>query len=397
MEARPDRKHNILYVDDEANNLVVFRNVFFRYYHVFTATSGEEALALMDQKPMHVVITDQKMPGLSGVEFLEKSMEKHPEVVRMVLTAYSDIDIIMRAINRCGIYQYVLKPWDNRQLKITIDNAIQKYELTHENRTLIKSLKETNKSLEEKVRERTATLAQQNEQLSELVAVRDKLFSILSHDLKMPTAALNVLLDILIHFNEQMDHENLLEYCRKSKRYIQHVIDLMDNLLQWSSAQTGSLSIQTKPIHASELFSELEGIFSFIAHQKGQSLKFPKDDPNAVLHCDKNLTLLILRNLLSNAIKFTRQSGSIELVIEPNGERCKIKIIDTGVGIAPEVIQKLNAGSFTESKPGTNEEKGIGLGLKLCHEFALLQSGQLNLESTYTGGIMATLILPMAK
>lgn len=392
----PERKHNILYIDDEANNLLVFKNVFFRHYNVFTAQSGQEGLNILDREDIHVVITDQKMPGMTGVEFLEKAIEQHPNVVRMVLTAYSDIDLIMRAINRCGIYQYILKPWDNRQLKITIDNAIQKYELSSENKSLIRSLEEANKALEAKVAARTAELASQNEELTQLNAVKDKLFSILSHDLKMPTAALNVLLDLLIHFNEQMDAQKLLEFSQKSKRYVQHVIDLMDNLLSWSMSQTGTLKINNQKVEISEILKELEGIFSFIASQKNQIIEFSSPKDAIVLNCDKDITLLILRNLISNAIKFTNDAGKILVTVEPNGAHYTLKVVDEGVGISQDIIDDISMGIFPESSIGTKEEKGVGLGLKLCQEFAQLQAGDLNISSKPGKGTTVSLSLPKA-
>ena len=92
-----NKRYNILYVDDEENNLVVFKNAFFRDYNVHTALSAEEGLTILDQYLIHLIVTDQKMPGMTGVEFLEVVVKSHPETIRLILTAYSDFDFIMRA------------------------------------------------------------------------------------------------------------------------------------------------------------------------------------------------------------------------------------------------------------------------------------------------------------
>ena len=153
-----DKRYHILYVDDEVNNLVVFKNAFFRDYEVHTALSAAEGLKIVDQYMIHLIVTDQKMPGMTGVEFLEKVVETHPETMRLILTAYSDIDFIMRAINKCGIYRYILKPWDTRELKIIIDKALQNYQLVQDKKHLLENLEKANRELEDKVQARTNEL-----------------------------------------------------------------------------------------------------------------------------------------------------------------------------------------------------------------------------------------------
>ncbi len=387
-------KYRILYVDDERNNLVVFRNAFFRYYEVFTAISGHEGLKILEKEEIHLIITDQKMPGMTGVELLEKVVETHPDMMRMVLTAHSDIDFIMRAINRCGIYQYILKPWDNRQLKITIDNALAKYQLTEDKKALIQSLEQANISLENKVQERTAELIIKNQELIELNQVKDKLFSILSHDLKMPMASLNVLLDLLINFKDQMDSDKLIDFSMKAKKYVHNVVGLMDNLLAWSLSQTGAFTVKMEPIAIDKIMQELKDVFQYISDQKKIDFQIESPDSSLALTGDENLTKLILRNLVSNAIKFTHEGGKIHLAYQPNGDDGYLVVSDSGVGMDEAVIDLLNNGSFPETSIGTRDEKGVGLGLKLCKEFAELQHGSLMVESRLGKGTKITLALP---
>lgn len=124
-------------MDDEINNLISFKAAFRNFYNIFTAQSGKEALEIMKTNKIVIVISDQKMPGMSGVELLEIILKLYPDTVRMVLTAYSDVNTIIDAINKGNIYRYVSKPWIEDELKLIIDHAIESYNLKEENKKLI--------------------------------------------------------------------------------------------------------------------------------------------------------------------------------------------------------------------------------------------------------------------
>ncbi len=131
-----DSKPSILYVDDERHNLVAFKASFRRHYQVHTAQDGEEALRLLEENEVELIISDQRMPGMTGVELFEQIQERYPEPIRMVLTAFSDVADIIGAINKGKVYYYVTKPWKYEDLKVLIDNALEAYQLKNENRSL---------------------------------------------------------------------------------------------------------------------------------------------------------------------------------------------------------------------------------------------------------------------
>ncbi|TAH27335.1 MAG: response regulator [Cytophagales bacterium] len=130
-------KNNILFVDDEINNLISFKAAFRQKYNVFTAQGGNEALDIMKSNKILIIICDQKMPVMTGVELLEQVLNLYPDTIRMVLTAYSDINTIIEAINKGKIYRYISKPWNEEELILIIDHAIESYFLKEENRKLI--------------------------------------------------------------------------------------------------------------------------------------------------------------------------------------------------------------------------------------------------------------------
>ncbi len=117
-------KPSILYVDDERDNLTTFKSVFRRDYDVSLAISGEEGIEILKAKRIDLIITDQRMPQMTGVEFLKNTLPHYPDLVRMILTGFSDMKDIIDAINSGKVYAYITKPWHKDELKITIDNAL---------------------------------------------------------------------------------------------------------------------------------------------------------------------------------------------------------------------------------------------------------------------------------
>jgi len=174
MESNSNKDFNILYVDDEENNLTSFRAALRRHYTIFTALSGEEGMEIVRQNDIHVIVTDQRMPGMTGVQFLQR-LPDEPDSIRMILTGFSDIEAIIEAINTGRVYRYITKPWDKDELKITIDNALEAVHLRRHNKQLIKELQDHNDQLEEKVAQRTLEIEKKSLQLQSEIAKSDKL------------------------------------------------------------------------------------------------------------------------------------------------------------------------------------------------------------------------------
>jgi class 3 adenylate cyclase len=161
-------KPNVLYIDDEQDNLLVFKAAFRRHYKVFTALSGEEGIEIIRTNDICLVITDQRMPGMTGVQFL-KNLPDELETIRMILTGYSDMEAIIEAINTGKVYRYITKPWDKEELKITIDNALEAFRLRRTNKKLLFELKEANEELEQKVEARTREVNMQKVEIENLL------------------------------------------------------------------------------------------------------------------------------------------------------------------------------------------------------------------------------------
>jgi response regulator RpfG family c-di-GMP phosphodiesterase len=147
-------KISILYVDDEENNLISFKATFRLKYKVFTAIGGEEALDILENNVIHVIVTDQRMPNMTGVELLEKILEKHTTPVRILLTGYSDMSAIIDAVNKGKIFHYLTKPWNEEELSQTIDRAYEIYRERERIKALNQKLSLSNEQLEFLIRQK---------------------------------------------------------------------------------------------------------------------------------------------------------------------------------------------------------------------------------------------------
>ncbi|MBN8669845.1 MAG: response regulator [Chitinophagales bacterium] len=143
-----ENKINILYVDDEQNNLVSFKATFRIKYNVHTAISGEEAIKILRANPIDIIITDQRMPNMTGVEFLESILEEYPDPMRVLLTGYADLNAVIDAVNKGKIFHYLTKPWNEEELDMTIKRAFEVYTLRKDEKELTEKLGVTNAQLE---------------------------------------------------------------------------------------------------------------------------------------------------------------------------------------------------------------------------------------------------------
>lgn len=231
-------------------------------------------------------------------------------------------------------------------------------------------IKRVNRKLEEKNHE----VNKQTQQLTNLNLTKDKLFSIISHDLRSPVASLKGLVDI---FNTQnLSQEDFIKVTHKLKRNLDSVYDDLDNLLQWSKSQMNGLQANPEKFDLHELAEEKVRLFREIADHK--SVKIINNIPgNAMVMADRNHMELVLRNLLANAIKFNDVGGTVELLCVRTHGEFEISVSDSGVGISFDDLNKLFNAETHFTKRGTNEEKGAGIGLLITKEFVEINGGSI--------------------
>ncbi|MBS9522884.1 response regulator [Litoribacter ruber] len=143
-----NEKIKVLYVDDEVNNLQAFKATFRRNYQIFIAESAEEARKILENQTVEIIITDQRMPNETGVEFLESIIPDYPDPMRILLTGYTDIQAVIDAINKGQVYHYLTKPWDEDYMRTVVKNAYEVFDLRRKNDQLTRSLLKANDQLE---------------------------------------------------------------------------------------------------------------------------------------------------------------------------------------------------------------------------------------------------------
>ncbi|MEL6676702.1 MAG: histidine kinase [Bacteroidota bacterium] len=301
-------KPQILYVDDERHNLVSFKASFRQFYQIYTAQEGEEALSLLEENPgISLIISDQRMPRMTGVEMFERVVDRFPDPIRMIMTGYSDIEAVIRAINHGRVYYYITKPWKREELKLVLDNALEAFRLKTENRDLTE---ERNSLLLEAEKQAKAQLQSQFETLKNQVNPHF-LFN-----------SLNVLMT-LVH-----DDPDLAEaFIAKLTKVYRYVLELKDKAMV-------------------SLTEELDFVQNYIFLQQirfGNNLRlYSEVPPQKLSECLPPLTLqLLVENAVKHNIISRQQPLTIELYIEDdffvvknNFQKREERIPSTGIGLA---------------------------------------------------------------
>jgi len=220
---------------------------------------------------------------------------------------------------------------------------------------------------------------------------KDKLFSIVSHDLKVPIHSLKEILRLLgDNYQEKETIEEILEELRRD---INHSSELVNNLLFWASGQFSGSSVLPVIFSVHQLITDVLQIFIKQAAVKGISLKHELTAEGISVWADMNMIQVIIRNLVSNSIKFCNMGDTITISASTTNAVVTISVADSGIGIPPETLEKINQGQMV-STFGTADEKGIGLGLRLCYELAKLNNGLLTVQSEPGKGSIFYLALP---
>ena len=273
---------------------------------------------------------------------------------------------------------------------IKAENTGYQFSILNKNRELHRQNLEIEKQRAE-IADKAALLEQQTIQLTELNSLKNKLFSVISHDLKTPMYALRNLFSNVQQYD--LSAEEVKSLIPDVVNDLNYTTGLMENLLQWAKNQMRSNTVHPQKLDVSELVSDVCGLLRLQAEAKRIHLEAKVTDA-AYVYADRDMVHLILRNLLSNAIKFTPEEGNISIDVVENGKMTMVSVRDSGVGISEENLQKLFHEYYTSK--GTANENGTGLGLMLCKEFLTKNGGQLQVSSTEGVGSVFSFTVPKA-
>jgi signal transduction histidine kinase len=259
--------------------------------------------------------------------------------------------------------------------------------------------RETNRLLEEKNTqlEKTNLKLQKSEKhLKELNSTKDKFFSIIGHDLRNPLNALLGFSELISGNSRDYTSEEIQRYSKIINEAAKNIHLLIENLLEWSRSQAGTIDFNPEQTELSAMVTEIFKIFEIHADKKGVSLvsEIPED---TTVKADRNLLSTILRNLINNAVKFTPGGGQVRIFCKQDEQEITISVEDTGIGMSEEQLESLFRMKSNVTMPGTSEEKGTGLGLILCKEFVDMHRGRIWATSKQKEGSTFSFTLPMKQ
>ncbi len=257
-----------------------------------------------------------------------------------------------------------------------------------QNKRISKNLEKQKNVLEQKNKD----ILEQTEKLNQLNAVKDRFFSIISHDLRNNLTTMKLYFDLISHpdYKETDNHE----VTKSISGSVENTIDLLENLLIWASAQIKGVPIHIQKLNMHSLTQENMNLLNSLATQKKIDLKNEMEE-NVTAYGDMDMIRLVIRNLIANAIKFTDENGLIKVTAQTINDKCRISIIDNGVGISEQSIDRLFNQHLNPTTKGTGNEKGTGLGLILCKDFIERNNGKIWVESVQGKGSSFIFELPL--
>jgi signal transduction histidine kinase len=375
---------SLLVVDDEPEVLQSLHELFRRDYQVLAFTRGAEALDALDARDVPVVLSDQRMPGMSGLDFLGRVAKVRPDATRLLFTGYSDFQTVIDAINRGHVFRYITKPWDAEELASTIRQAVERHDLVVERRRLLGELERSNARLREADRLKRAFI------------------EVASHELNTPVSIVLGITALwtLRQSGAASTAERLwVERISAAGRRLAATVEKMLKLLEADSFD------RPLELRATELAPLLEGVAGDLQpflEARRQVLLLDIDPALGAVDIDAPKVADSLTHLLMNAIKFTPDGGQIRVSASPvDGEWVRIEVADSGSGISPadstHVFEPFFTGYDTlhhSSGEYQYGKRGIGLGLCLVKRFIELHGGTVELSSGPGQGATFTLTLP---
>ena len=239
-------------------------------------------------------------------------------------------------------------------------------------------------------------IEKQNAELRATLSNRDKMYSVIAHDLRSPMASIRMVLNLVVaSATPDTVGAELYELLDKANRESEEVHDLLDNLLKWTKSQTGRLSVVIQDLDLNDIVPGVVDIFEMIAQTKHIKLDLQPSAQGLVVTADNDMLKTVLRNFLSNAIKFSPENSSIEIRMSAEGDFAKISVTDHGVGISADRIGSIFKKGDTTY--GTGGEEGSGLGLQLCQDFARKNGGDCYVESVEGQGSTFSFTVPLKK
>lgn len=365
--------YKILIVDDVVSNVLLLKILLTNEkFQVLTANNGKVCIDVAKRMHPDLILLDVMMPELNGFDtaVILKQDEEVKDIPIIFLTALHNTQDLVKGF-KCGASDFLTKPFNKEELLMRVMHQI----------SLVAARR---------------LIQKQYEELKATINNRDKMYSVIAHDLRSPMASIRMTLNLLVNvLSPDVIGQEMFELIDNANKETEETHDLLDNLLKWTKSQTGALHVAFQNFELNDVLPGVIDIFKMIAESKHITLNLDLGTENLDVHADKDMFNTIIRNFMSNAIKFSHEGSSIDISVSHVDDFAKISIRDHGVGISPERIETLfSAGTSTA---GTRNEEGSGLGLQLCKDFAVKIGGDVMVESVQGEGSTFSVLIPIIK
>lgn len=373
MEINPS-EYKILIVDDVMSNVLLLKVLLTNEkFAIATASNGRQALEQVEKENPDLVLLDVMMPDMSGFEVAQhlKSNPNTADIPIIFLTALNSTADIVKGF-QVGANDFISKPFNKEELIIRVTHQIS---LVAAKRLILSK----------------------TEELQRTIAGRDKLYSVIAHDLRSPMGYIKMVLNMLIlNLPSEKIGAEMYELLTMANQTTEDVFSLLDNLLKWTKSQIGKLNVVYQDVDLVEVTDGVIEIFSMVASLKKIRIHEMKPE-KMMVNADIDMLKTVVRNLLSNAIKFSKENSEVLVKMEEVDGMAVVSVQDYGCGISEEGQKKLLHTDTHFSTFGTNNEEGSGLGLLLCKDFVVKNGGKLWFTSKEGEGSIFSFSIPVKK
>ena len=373
MEINPS-EYKILIVDDVMSNVLLLKVLLTNEkFAIATASNGRQALEQVEKENPDLVLLDVMMPDMSGFEVAQhlKSNPNTADIPIIFLTALNSTADIVKGF-QVGANDFISKPFNKEEWIIRVTHQIS---LVAAKRLILSK----------------------TEELQRTIAGRDKLYSVIAHDLRSPMGSIKMVLNMLIlNLPSEKIGAEMYELLTMANQTTEDVFSLLDNLLKWTKSQIGKLNVVYQDVDLVEVTDGVIEIFSMVASLKKIRIREMKPE-KMMVNADIDMLKTVVRNLLSNAIKFSKENSEVLVKMEEVDGMAVVSVQDYGCGISEEGQKKLLHTDTHFSTFGTNNEEGSGLGLLLCKDFVVKNGGKLWFTSKEGEGSIFSFSIPVKK
>lgn len=393
-----NKKFSILYVDDEESNLRIFKNTFRREYNIFIAKSAKEGIDILTNNSIDIILSDQRMPEMTGVQFLKYTQKTYPQLHRILITGFTDFSALQNAINDAKIFQYIQKPWHEKDLRNTIEEALRVYKLEQENEKLNSELLDTNENLTKvnlELKETNEELLISKNKAEESDRLKSAFLSNISHEIRTPMNGIIGFSEILME--HEVPEEQRKEYLGIIIKSCKQLTNIIDDIIEVSRLASSKVKVQFEKLDINFFFNSLIERYSNLTNNKVDFIANNEiKDIDREIISDEIKLKKILSNLIDNAVKYTSE-GYVQVICRKSDDNIVFVVEDTGIGISDEMKEDIFDYFRQEDEESTKEFGGLGLGLSIVRENTKLLNGEIILKSEKGKGSSFLIRIPCKK